>query len=148
MGIDPGVSHLGGEIVSHNTTEARQARILQGLLSTCERPFGFGPQASCFQQLLSPGHLGCQGGNPHYACSCLSTLASCCHRVSFMIAIYHHFQCIAFPSAILLTKFVPRYVPTRSLRPFSSLLIRMCSFTTICNGKVQIVLIRCHWHSE
>ena len=28
VGIDPGVSHLGGEIASHNTTDARQLSVL------------------------------------------------------------------------------------------------------------------------
>ena len=27
MGIDPGVSRLGGEIVSHNTTDARRSDV-------------------------------------------------------------------------------------------------------------------------
>ena len=29
MGIDPGVSRLGGEIVSHNTTDARQPKMVR-----------------------------------------------------------------------------------------------------------------------
>ena len=33
MGIDPGVSRLGGEIVSHNTTDARLSRRSDGKIS-------------------------------------------------------------------------------------------------------------------
>ena len=41
VGIDPGVSHLGGEIVSHNTTDAQQVALLvqkSGIIGSKKQP--------------------------------------------------------------------------------------------------------------
>ena len=59
---------------------------------------------------------------PHYVCSCWSALASCSTQNKFQDCFYR-FQGISFSTAILSRRLCPRYVPTRSLRSFSSLSI-------------------------
>ena len=68
------------------------------------------------------------------------------HKLNFKIATIA-FKVLHFQQPSYLAALVPRYVPTRSLWSSSSLSICIPS-RKICNGKVQVILIRCLGHLE
>ena len=68
------------------------------------------------------------------------------HRINFKIVTIA-FKVLHFRQPSYLAALVPRYVPTRSLRSSSSLSICIPSRKN-CNGKIQVVFIRCIGHLE
>ena len=83
---------------------------------------------------------------PYYACSCRSPLASYPSQNKFQNC-YHRFQGIAFPAAFL-SRCPSPTVCAHAITAIFLFLVNMHSLTKNCNGKVQVVLIRCLGHLE